>query len=629
MNQDQKGRVPSMSKNATPIPGWVPLLLFCVAAALLATLWGYNYSAGNAEEQLPFIFRALDPGFLANDFFTNTFNDYGPRTIFTEFVAFIAGLIPLTTTLFLLTFAANIAIAYLSGLVAQILFPDSRFSHFLAAAGVLTLKTFWLGYSNVLYRNFIEPEHLAMPFLLLGFYLILKRKPVYSALCFGVAALFHALLGLEFGWILLGLVLIEWLIQKLRKEETAWELKSLLPAFLLLIAFSVGLLHPYTRQTSISANEFIHLVAYVRHPHHYLPSTFGLTQYGQAGIYLLGFGLIFWLALKRSANLAQNKRYFLLIGASIVLLCLGGYLFVEVWPSRIWTSAQMFRLPFLIKWFSIVLLTGWVGDMIENPSGRESRLFGISAAVALVTPVSIAFIGLAAWAREKVLPHLKISDKIFNVSVFILTLTAVILYKPELRTWACYLILLGAIWIFFAFKYSSRGLAVSSLLPLAGSALLLLYSTVLTPPRFLKYDLPSFQLFKTTGEIAEVAEFIKANTPEDAVFYIPPRFGEFRYLAERAVVVDFAAYPFQDLAMREWYKRIADCYGVADKLGFDALPQLNETVYHITDQELMDLYLKYGFEYAVLYDSTPTNFPLLFRTKTLKLVIIKDYVHIS
>ena len=180
-------------------PDWLFLLLFSTGAALLATLWGYNYSAGNAEEQLPFLLRALDPSFLVNDFFTNTFEQFGPRTFYTNFVAFFANKIPLTITLFVLTLAANTAIAFLSGLVSRHFFTRSRFSHFLAAAGVLTLKTFWLGYSNVLYRNFLEPEHLAMPFILLGVYLVLKRKPFVAALAFGVSAFFHALLWLVYG----------------------------------------------------------------------------------------------------------------------------------------------------------------------------------------------------------------------------------------------------------------------------------------------------------------------------------------------------------------------------------------------------------------------------------------------
>lgn len=159
-------------------------------------------------------------------------------------------------------------------------------------------------------------------------------------------------------------------------------------------------------------------------------------------------------------------------------------------------------------------------------------------------------------------------------------------------------------------------------MPLAFSVLFILFSTTLTPPSFLKYEVPFFSLYKTTGEVAEVASFAKANTPADAVFYTPPRMGEFRYLAERAIVVDFAAYPFQDLSMREWYRRIADCYGVSPLMGFDSVTQLNITVYRISDEELKTLSDRYGFDYAVVYDSTETYYPIVFRTQSLKLIHI-------
>ncbi len=605
------------------LSGWLPLLLFCISAGLLATLWGYNYSAGNAEEQLPFIFRALDPTFLNNDFFTNTFDLYGPRTFFSEFIAFFARAMPLAAVLFLLTLASNIAIAFLSAKVSNYFFPRSRFSMYLAAAGVLTLKTFWIGYSNIIYRNFLEPEHLALPFILLGFYLILKRRFIPAALSFGVASLFHALLGLELGWILFGVVVLDVIFQKFRKEPQVSKLLPLGIGLVNMAVFSFVLLYPYTQQTPIPADEFNHLVAYVRHPHHYLPSYFEPWQYGQAAVYLLGFAFAFWFALKRSAALRLHKRFLITIGALLALLCLGGYLFVEVWPSRLWTSAQMFRLPYLLKWFSIVLLTGWAGDLIENAADKESRLLGISAAVGLITPVSLAFVPMALWARQVILPKLKLSPKILqNAVILVVTLGLIAIYKPEFRTWACYLILFASIGLLTFLKSKKVGLLSGTSMPLAFSVLFILFSTTLTPPSFLKYEVPVFSLYKTTGEVAEIASFAKANTPADAVFYTPPRMGEFRYLAERAIVVDFAAYPFQDLSMREWYRRIADCYGVSPLMGFDSVTQLNLTVYRISDEELKTLSDRYGFNYAVVYDSTETYYPIVFRTQSLKLIHI-------
>ncbi len=610
-------------KTTKSIQGWIPLLIFCATAGLLATLWGYNYMDGNAEEQLPFIFRAINPNYLLNDFFTNTFNQYGPRTFFSEFIAFFANLLSIPAVLFLLTTLANIAIAFLSSLVAKHFFTRSMISQLIAAASVLTLKTFWLGYSNIVYRNFLEPEHLAMPLLILGFLFILKKKPILAGFSFGLSAFFHALLGLEIGWILLGMALLDALIRYIRKEPQTIIFLKLLLGCLVLAGFSAGLLLPYMKQPSIPANEFIHLVAFFRHPHHYLPSTFEMWQWGQAAVYLLGVVFVFGFTLKISESLKEKKRYLLLITGLIVLLCLGGYLFVEIWPSRLWTSAQMFRLPYFLKWFSLILLAGWAGSKIEEIASTKQVWLGAAAAISLVTPASMAFLPIAVWARKKLLDKIKLPAWIVsNLVLLLITLAILIVYKPEMRTWALYLLLVIFVSVTFFVRWKPLVFAAGNTLLLGLSVLFFLFGTVMTPPSFIKYDAPVFSLYKTTGELAEVASYARENTPSDAVYLIPPNLGEFRYMADRAIVVDFVAYPFQDFAMQEWYARMTACYGVAEKSGFDALYQMNQSVYHYTDQEILALSDRFGFDYAVVYDSTETNYPIIFRTTTYKLIEI-------
>lgn len=603
--------------------GWLPLLVFCVSAGVLATLWGYNYNSGNAEEQLPFILRAINPDFLTNDFFTNTFNQFGPRTIYSEFIAVLTRVAPLPAILFALTLAGNIAIAFLSSLICKHFFPDAALSPFFAAAGVLTLKTFWLGYSNILYRNFLEPEHLAMPFILLGFFWILKKKFILSALAFGVASLFHALLGLEIGWILIAVTTLEGWIGRFRKEPSQTQWRPLMVGTGLLAVISVAILLPYTLQESIPADEFIRLVAYVRHPHHYLPSTFEPWQYGQAAVYWLGFCLIFAFSRTRSTVLGSWKRYFYLVGGLLLLLCLGGYLFVEIWPSRLWTSAQMFRLLFLVKWFSIVLIGGWTGSILERPDEEYSRWFGISALIALVTPVSLAWIALARLARKWILPKLRLPSWLLHDFVILaVTLGLVIFYKPELRTWFLFFTFSLMILLLGTFRHQVWGFLTTSLVILGLAGILVFFSTWGGTPEFLKYQVPFFGLYPSTGETAEMAAFARESTPSDAIFLTLPKFGEFRTMAERAIVVDFVAYPFQDLSMKEWYQRMVDCYTSTDLLGFAAVPEINKRFHAISDETLLTIADKYGVTYAVVYDDTPTNFPVIFRTYSLKMIEI-------
>jgi len=123
---------------------------------------------------------------------------------------------------------------------------------------------------------------------------------------------------------------------------------------------------------------------------------------------------------------------------------------------------------------------------------------------------------------------------------------------------------------------------------------------------------PVISLSQLSGDGIDVAAFAKAHTPVDAVFLTPPTLGEFRYTAERAIVVDFDAFPFQDQAMAEWQQRIFDCYGVPGLTGFDAVTEMRSHYKALTRPDLLRLQAKYGFSYAVIYRETPTDFPVLY-----------------
>lgn len=121
-----------------------------------------------------------------------------------------------------------------------------------------------------------------------------------------------------------------------------------------------------------------------------------------------------------------------------------------------------------------------------------------------------------------------------------------------------------------------------------------------------------------------VAEFVRENTPEESVFLTPPEFGQFRLLANRAIVVDFKAFPFSDAGIEEWYERITTCYGIPSSKGFAMVNELNENYHTISDTDLIFLQKRYGFDYAVLYGDTQTNFEVIFQNSTYKLVRVEE-----
>ena len=98
--------------------------------------------------------------------------------------------------------------------------------------------------------------------------------------------------------------------------------------------------------------------------------------------------------------------------------------------------------------------------------------------------------------------------------------------------------------------------------------------------------------------------YIRNNTEKNAIFLTPPNFGTLRIIGERAIIVDFKAFPFLDEAMLEWKQRIIDCYGASKASGFDAMLEFDQNYKEITDSKMLYLSKKYDASYSVLYNTT-------------------------
>jgi len=590
----------------------VDLALFCLIAGGLAALWGYTYGTGDQVEQLPIILRAVNPGFLANDFFTNASAAFGPRTFYAHLIALLARLAPLTSVMFALTALSNGFIAWVSARAALRLFDGSPRAALLAAGLVLTTRTFWLGAGNSLYGTALVPELLAMPLLLGALTAALEERPIPAALLAGLGSLIHPLVGLETGAVALaGLAAAAlWRHDFKGRPLRHWGL-----AAALLAAFAALSLVPYARETRIDSRTFVEIVAVFRHPHHYLPSTFPLWQYAQAALFLLGAGLAALSTAGTFSGLRRAARFLAALALILALACLGGWLFVEVWPSRLWTTAQTFRLLFMLKWLGLLLAAGAAAHAWEERSPDTGLwLAAALSPVALgITSISLA---MRSWfaRRNRPAPLLDFPILLFAV-LFILRIDT-----PDLRD-VTLLALFAAgahLRLAAASPWPARAaFAVAS----AGVAAALLVAAPRLPAAYAtQLPAPAFTVAAQQGEEVDLANYARKNTPAGAVFLTPPNFGSFRLLARRAIVVDFKAFPFQDAAMLDWRRRLIDCYGPTTLTGFDAVDEMRNHYDIIRPDEILAVQQKYGATYAILFRKTPTDWPVLTQTQTYKLV---------
>ncbi len=99
-----------------------------------------------------------------------------------------------------------------------------------------------------------------------------------------------------------------------------------------------------------------------------------------------------------------------------------------------------------------------------------------------------------------------------------------------------------------SFIRGRTALLLATLLPLVITAGAMAWTPVT------ERTLPS--LARASSSEGQILEWIRTNTDKDAEFAIPPTLSGFRYRAERAIFVDFKAFPFHDDEMTEWYRRL-------------------------------------------------------------------------
>ena len=604
------------------------LLAVCAfLIAGMATLWGYNYGTGNQVEQLPIVLRALDHSYLSQDFFVNASEAYGPRLYYAAFLASLTSWsgLPLYVVFLVLTMLANFMVALVSGLVARDLFDKSLNAGLLAVCAVMGLKTFWLGGSNTISSTFLEPSHLVMPLLLATLWAGLRQRPLAVVLAASLSALIHPLVGLEVGSLALGVVITCTLLTRLWPRLSVCQpapVGRLAVSALILAGAALFLLAPYFSLERIDVEWFIYIVAYLRHPHHYLPSTFGLLQYAQAVAFIISAGIAGYLGARHSSSLRNLMPALGVLVAALVVLSLGGYVFVELIPQRIWVTAQVYRLLFIIKWLGLILMSGWAARRVSSFDGDQFSFSGWMLVGALMAAPAMIAAFCYEWLRHR------ISLKLWARPVAILTGLAVVaglaINGLDLRVYLLFPIFVLMAMFFSRWRFSWRFFSAYGLA--LAVVLLVLYQRVIVLPPAIAYQVatPIVTLDDLTGEQVDVATFARQHTPPDAVFLASPKFGEFRLLAERAIVVDFKSFPFQDAAMLEWYQRLLDCCGDAGYQGWTAEKMMTIEYNRLDDEKLLHLQDIYGFNYAVLFNDLPTGFPVLFEGQKFKIISMAD-----
>lgn len=593
------------------------VVLFSILIGILATLYGgYAYGSGHHLDHEPVVRRAMDPTFLTNDFYTNANDGFGPRYYFSRLVAALAALIPLPFVYFLLTMVSNCLVALITALAARDLFRSSGIAALLACAVVMSIETFSLGSGAIMYAAQLNPGRLAMPLVLLSVWAGLRQAPILCAASAGFASLLHPTFGLEAGAVALGGIL---LVKLLRREGPS--VGTIAAGVVILAAFAAANIVPYRSMVRcVDSRQFVDIVARFRKPHESLPSSFGKPAYLEAAGFLLAAG-ISWLWWKRDSGTdGRHVAGVASVVALIILLCIPGYFFVEVVPTRIWAVAQTFRLLILLKWGGLVLFSGTIARLLEARSRRESLVEAPLIALGLLSPLTTALAHVSRWLRESMTKDPWLTARVGPALTAALILGVLWTFsRPDSTVLLLFIVFLAMAVPYILIPWSrarvvAGGLAVVLVIacavgpevPVAGTAV--------------HHFGPKITFSDFDNDEVDIGLYARHNTPQDAVFLTPPSLGQFRITAERAIIVDFISIPYQDPALLEWHRRILDVYGTPKMTGFKAKRELDEMYREIDDSTMIRVANEYGASYAVLYNETETGLTSLYSNGTYKVV---------
>lgn len=569
----------------------------------LTSLIAYKFGYSDHIEQFPYLFREMDGSFLTQDFFTNAGEGFGPRTYYNKLIAFLANGLTFPLSLLMLTLLSNIGIGLVTYFAAKDLFPRDQLVGLVAAGLSLGAMTAGLGYGYTLYDTYLTPGLLATPFMLTGIYFGWKGKFWQSALVLGTCSLIHVLIGLETGLLVLGALSLT----AIRDKKFKQLFPQLLLAGIILLVFALFSLIPHFQQTTgIDDQLFIEIVAFFRHPHHYVPSHFLLQQPLPKIVLDLSFivfGIVIcWVMKGELVALGSKYAHIVILFGLLGIACLFGWIFVEFIPLKLIVIAQPFRLLQIAKWLAQLILSGYISMFFTAGLSNQGGLMLLASAV---SPTALGTLLILEKIREKY--------QVSLISVFVLMSYAVLIFWGNDYFLSILLVAITTISILLFQVQAGKWLW---LLPVVFGGIFLLKS--ISPTTSGKYaglfSIP-YKTIQVQEEEKALMGFIDQRTPSKSILIVPPDLGITRIAARRAIVVDWKAFPFDELAMKEWFERVKDLYGEN--------PKEKETFYkNLGDEKLLELAQKYGADYAVIFRETNTRFEVVFESPKYRVVKI-------
>ncbi|GAB4405623.1 MAG: hypothetical protein OHK0053_31570 [Microscillaceae bacterium] len=136
--------------------------------------------------------------------------------------------------------------------------------------------------------------------------------------------------------------------------------------------------------------------------------------------------------------------------------------------------------------------------------------------------------------------------------------------------------------------------------------------------RLLHFENYSYKaIVNNTCSCAILADWIKNNTSENAMFLTPIDFEHFYLFTERSVLVTFKHSPQKSKDILEWYHRIRllnKGQEISSK-SFEVIKEVNRNYSKLNEAEIKNIKQLYSVNYIILPNKVELSFPQVFKGK--------------
>lgn len=593
-------------KPARPMKdSWADALAICIGCVLMLCVYGYQFGRSNHGVYLLDGMHKANPSLFANDWFTTQTFQY--HAIFGWFTATLFKLNCIQPA-FLIAYLGIVFLMQLGWFKLVLQLGGDRRTYLVAVlAYLLSAGGTGLGMYQFLQDGCMLPSNIANVALLWGIVLWIRDRRLSAGICFGLAGLFH----LNHAIVAVGLwsVLVIWneffdptharyktgfgmeldatsVENATLRAHRASRRRRLIIASLLallpcLINIAIAARLKFGLSDSMPLREWLDLYVRFRHPHHYDPRSWPIALW-VCFLWAVAPAVIAILTVMKADRIAPLRRawrelakilviFYALLGVALVF---AGVFYV----SGTLVQMSLYRFSIYPHLLTCTAAAWLICQRLLTPKSQRGMIVIASlATIALIflvyrTGASVG--GISVEGMRAI-----INGKVKSVALFC------ILCMTPLIADAIAMIRDGA---------TRRVLQATTIAALIGVTIVG-WSKWIGLMQILDQDDRSY---------LALCDWVKSNTPEDAVFLVSPGESMFRLAAHRSIVVNFKSVPQLNAEMPQWRDRLRDILGVQDLLkiqrGFTKVGSAMDKLYDTRMAPgLIDAARKYGASYII------------------------------